>query len=154
MSVAGYPPHEQRHQMQERARHMLWCRSDWLATLGDIAWEHENMGHRPIEFSGDRRPIDAPAGGAGGMNPLVAGTALSSLASLAHGFAMRQAARREEIVSELSALLGDRVEINEHGAIELTGEQIQRLEPLATCPNLDPTFDPAFMGISIHERRD
>jgi hypothetical protein len=44
--------------MQERARHMLWCRSDWLASVEEIIWEHENMGRRPIEFSGDRRPID------------------------------------------------------------------------------------------------
>lgn len=35
---------------------MLWCRSDWLASVEDIIFEHQYLGGRPIEFSGDLRP--------------------------------------------------------------------------------------------------
>ncbi|MBN9214735.1 MAG: hypothetical protein J0J04_07965 [Microbacterium sp.] len=51
-----WPQHEQRMQREERDRRMLWCRSDWLASVEDIIFEHQYLGGRPIEFSGDLRP--------------------------------------------------------------------------------------------------
>lgn len=59
MSLAGYPPGEQRYQMQERARRMLRCRSTWLSLVEDVVFEHEYMGVERIEFNGDYRPADS-----------------------------------------------------------------------------------------------
>lgn len=63
MSVVGYSPQEQREQMQEWRFRMLWSRAYWLAPIAEVAREHGNTGGRPIEFSGDSRPIDVEAGG-------------------------------------------------------------------------------------------
>lgn len=60
MSVLGYPPHEQRYQMQERARRMQWVRSDWLMSVEDAAFQHRFLGSA-VPFSGDLRPTDVVA---------------------------------------------------------------------------------------------
>lgn len=60
MSVLGYPPYGQRHQVQERTRRMQWVRPDWLMSVEDAAFQYRFLGSA-VPFSGDLRPTDVVA---------------------------------------------------------------------------------------------
>lgn len=51
-----YSPSDKRLQRDERARRLRSTRSDWLATVEDVQFEHDHLGVSAIEFSGDLRP--------------------------------------------------------------------------------------------------
>ena len=57
MSVEGYPPYEQRNQMEVRAQRMHFQRPDWLGTVEDADISYRSLG-APVPFSGDHRPTD------------------------------------------------------------------------------------------------
>lgn len=52
-----YPPYEEQHQKQERARRMQWARPYWCLTLDDAQFAHDHL-RESLPFSGDLRPTD------------------------------------------------------------------------------------------------
>jgi hypothetical protein len=55
MSVVAYPPHEQRDQMNERARRILAGWADWHGSVEEAEFCHSMLGSA-VPFSGDARP--------------------------------------------------------------------------------------------------
>lgn len=53
----AYPPYEDQHQRQERARRMQWVRPMWCLTLDDAQFAHDHL-RESLPFSGDLRPTD------------------------------------------------------------------------------------------------
>lgn len=58
------------------------------------------------------------------------------------------AVEREKSLAWLSSILGTRVEVNEHGAIELTDDQIETLKAAAPT-RVDIAGEPTWTGIPI-----